>query len=87
MDNLSEFSERLSELMLFKNIKSEKLGKTLGISGSIIRRWLRGAKQPSLPNLIKLADYFYCAMDFLAGRSDAEMRFTPKTPPPLPAAL
>ncbi len=87
MDFLSEFAERLSELMAIKNIKSEELGKEIGISGSSIRFWLRGKRQASLPNFIKLADYFGCTMDFLVGRSDEEMKFTPKVPPPLSAAL
>ena len=87
MDILSEFSERLSELMFFRGIKSEKLGKDLGIGGSTIRRWIRKDSKINLPNLLKLADYFKCTMDFFAGRSEGEMKFTPLTPPPFPQAL
>lgn len=87
MSILSEFAERLNELMQLKNIRSEQLAKEIGVSGSIIRYWQRGTKQTSLPNLIKLADYFGCTMDFLAGRSDNEMSFIPQTPPPFPQAL
>lgn len=87
MDILTEFCERLKEQMLLKNIKSELMAKELGLSGSIIRYWQRGVKQISLPNLIKIADYFGCTMDFLAGRSEHEMAFIPQTPPPFPQAL
>lgn len=87
MDILSEFSERLSEAMLLKGIKSERLGKDIGTDGSTIRRWIRKDSKINLPNLIKLANYFGCTMDFLAGRSETEMKFTPQTPPPFPEAL
>jgi transcriptional regulator with XRE-family HTH domain len=87
MDVLSEFSERLSELMIIRNIKSEQLGKEIKASGSIVRCWLRGEKQISLPNLFRLADYFGCTIDFLAGRSDTELAFAVQTPPPFPEAL
>jgi len=87
MSILSDFAERLQGLMDAKNIKSEQLGKEIGVSGSIVRYWQRGAKQVSLPNLLKLADYFGCTMDYLAGRSDGEMTFVPRMPPPFPQAL
>jgi len=88
MDVFLEFGDRLSELMLLKNdVKSEQLGKALGVSGCSVRCWLKGKHQISLPNLLKVADYFGCTMEFLAGRSDNEMKFIPQTPPPFPQAL
>ena len=88
MSVLSDFAERLNGLMEQKNIKSTQLGKELGVSGSVVRYWQRAEKQVSLPNLLKLADYFGCTMDYLAGQSDnKEMTFVPQTPPPFSQAL
>ena len=87
MNYLLEFAERLTELMRYKSIKSEQLAKELSVSGSIVRSWQRGEKQPSLPNLTKLADFFNSTMDFLAGRNEGEMDFVPQIPPPFPQAL
>jgi len=89
MVNLSLFGERLSDLMIEVNIKSEELGKKIGVSGSAVRRWQRGNGIINLTNLIALADHFGCAVDYLAGRGsiDNDEVFTPKTLPPFPQRL
>ena len=87
MDFLSEFAERLSELMLLKGIKTHRLAEEIGVSDSMVSYWLRAEKQISLPNFIKLADFLECTMDFLAGRSDEELKFVPQSPPAFPIAL
>ena len=87
MGGLPVFAERLQALMRLKNIKSKQLGTEIGVSGSLVRYWQRGEKQAGLPNLIKLANYFNCTIDFLAGRSDDEIDFVPQTPPPFHKAL
>ena len=81
MDNLSKFSERLKELMIERNIKSNELGVAIGVDGSNIRRWLRGVNSVALNQLVKLAIYFNCPVDFLVGRIEYYERFKPKTCP------
>jgi len=87
MVNLSLFGERLSDLMDEANIKSDELGNKIGVAGSTIRRWSRGDGVINLTNLVSLADYFGCAVDYLAGRSDSIEVFTPKLLPPFPKRL
>jgi len=87
MDILSLFGERLTDLMLEANIKSDELSNKIGVSGSGIRRWQRGSSDINLVNLITLADYFCCAIDFLVGRSDNNEEFMPKQLPPFPQRL
>lgn len=82
MDILSLFGERLSDLMMEANIKSDELGVKIGVSGSAIRRWQRGEGVINLTNLISLADYFGCAIEYLIGRSDNLETFAPKKLPP-----
>ena len=87
MENLSHFSERLKELMLEANIKSDELGQKIGVSGSTIRTWHRGDSVINLTNLINLADFFECAIDYLVGRSDNTDVFVKKELPPFALRL
>ena len=65
MDILSNFSERLAELMFFHDeMSSEELAKRTGIAGSSIRAWLRKETVPSYDKLIAVADFFCCSLDF-----------------------
>lgn len=83
MDNLSKFSERLKDLMFEANdIKSEQLGKAIGISGQTIRAWCDGSQSIFLSKAVRLADYFHCSLEYLVGRSDTLLDFTIKPCPP-----
>lgn len=83
MEILSKFPERLKELMIFHDgIKSEALGKEVGISGTCIRSFLRGNAQPSLTTAVKLADFFHCTLDFLAGIKENDREVLPRPLPP-----
>lgn len=75
-------SERLKDLMLDADIKSAKLGEIIGVSGQSVRGWCDGSQNISLCNLKKLADYFECSIDFLIGKSDIFLEYTPKVCPP-----
>ncbi|MCM1306808.1 MAG: XRE family transcriptional regulator [Bacteroides sp.] len=62
------FSERLA--YLFKHFGKTKVGlrDEKEISESIIFSWLRGDVLPTPDNLIKLAEYFNCSIDYVVGR-------------------
>lgn len=81
MDILANFAERLKEIMQDNNIKSEKLGEATGINGSTIRRYLRTGSVVNLSKLLILTDYFKCSIEFLIGRSDDYLPYTPKPCP------
>lgn len=79
MDTLSQFSERLKELMIdHSNLTAETLSQQLGVSDETVRLWKNGQRYISLSQLIKLADYLNCSIDYLAGRSNNVLDFTPK---------
>ena len=82
MFNLSIFAERLSELMFDENIKAPKLSKAIGIHRTTITRYLACDKMPTLPNIILLADYFNCTIDFLIGRESENYQTKFKPCPP-----
>lgn len=65
--NLPIFSERLSELIFDSGKNAREIAKEIGISKTTLYEYLSGEKMPSLNNLIKLAEYFHCATDYLLG--------------------
>ena len=82
---VSSFAERLTELMFYdNNISAQQLGFKLGIDASTIRGWKTGRGGIALFNLLKIADYFDCSLEFLAGkgREDKKLDYTPKAVPP-----
>ena len=87
MKKLSNFNERLSELMQFKGIKSEELAKKIGVTGSVVRRWTYNDTDVQLANLIKLADFFNCSIEFLIGRTENMLDIVPKKSPPFNSHL
>jgi len=78
---MATFSERLSELIEEKNIKSHELAKIIGVNTTTINDWKRGKYQVFLANAIKLADFFECSLDYLMGRNDDISDFTPRPCP------
>ncbi len=83
MEIMSKLSERLKELMFdCGQIKSEALAARLGISGPTVRRWLNAQADINLENAVKLADFFECSIDYLAGMSEVDRKVTPRPLPP-----
>ncbi len=70
MNNLSKLPIRLKELMQEKELNAAKLAKDLKIEQSVISKFLKGQRLPSLATLVKLADYFNCTTDYLLGETD-----------------
>lgn len=82
MENENAFHERLSELMIEKGVNTVSLASALGVSDETVRRWKNGQRDILLSQLIKLADYFQCSLDFLAGRSDIVLDYQVRKMPP-----
>jgi len=79
--NMATFSERLSELMLEKEIKSHELAAVIGVSTNTVNDWRRGRFQVFLSNALKLADFFGCSLDYLMGRTLSDTDFIPQPCP------
>ncbi|MBS5021928.1 MAG: helix-turn-helix domain-containing protein [Firmicutes bacterium] len=82
MENASAFGERLTELMVINNIDTAHLAAAVGVHATTVQRWRRGTKYLFLSQLVKLADYFDCSLDFLTGRTDTVLDYSPKPCPP-----
>jgi transcriptional regulator with XRE-family HTH domain len=52
------------------NITAYKINKDVGISISLVTYYSKGERQPTIDNLVKLADYFNVSVDYLLGREE-----------------
>jgi len=84
MEIIAKFSERLKELIFENNITVKKLSQIIDCSENSIYDWLTGEINfvPSVANLVKLADYFKCSLEFLLGIEQENYLPMPKQHPP-----
>ena len=82
MENKNVFHERLTELMIEKGVNTVSLAAAIGVSDETGRRWKNGARDILLSQLVTLADYFQCSLDFLTGRSDTVLDYQVREMPP-----
>lgn len=65
---MTTFPQRLQALRDKKGISRSTMSELCGLSKSMISKYERGERQPTLGPLIELADFFECSLDYLAGR-------------------
>lgn len=65
---MTTFAQRLRELKKARRVSWPKIAKGTGISEAAIASYAYGKREPRLPYLIWLADYFGVSLDYLAGR-------------------
>ena len=64
------FTDKFRYLLQFKNLTAYRIAKETGISQGLMAEYNRGEKIPTVNNLIKIADYLDCSVDYLLGRTD-----------------
>lgn len=64
-----ELTENLKLLRKEKKIGQDVLAKILNISAKTVSHWETGYTEPSVLQLIQLADYFEITIDELVGRT------------------
>ena len=64
------FGERLKELRKERGLGQIALAAALGVGKSSISLWERVESEPTLTNLITIAQYFDVTLDWLAGLTD-----------------
>ena len=75
---MKTFLERMDELLKLNSVKN--LANYLDLkSNTLVYQWRSGIRYPKLNNLIKIAIFFECSLDYLLGRSDDfyEINLTP----------
>lgn len=63
------FPIRFEQLMQEKGCTKYSLAKECKIGNSAVSKWSKG-KIPNTENMVSLAEYFGCSVDYLTGRSD-----------------
>ena len=82
--NLEVFADRLSDL-IFDNKKSvTDVAEEIGVNKSTLYEYLLCEREPRICNLVKIADYFHCSIDFLLGLEDEISGLIFKKPKPFP---
>ena len=64
------FQERLIEQRKLNKTTQRELADYLQIAQPSYIRYENGTSEPSLENLVKLADFFDVSIDYLLGRTD-----------------
>lgn len=64
------FTQRFNILISQKQLTAYKVAKDAGISQGLMNEYKNGVKLPTIQNLIKIADYLDCSVDYLLGRTD-----------------
>lgn len=67
---METFGERLKNLRREKNLGQIQLAKELGVGKSVISLWELDGCEPTLSNLVKIAEFFDVSIDYLAGIKD-----------------
>ena len=67
---MEQLGERLRKLRKDRKVLQQTMADELGVSLRSYQFYESGEYDPSLPNLIALADYFQVSIDYLVGRSD-----------------
>lgn len=82
MENLSIFGERLSELLFDKNITNKEFATEINVHVTTVQRWKRNSKYVFLSQLLNIVNYLNCSIDFITGRSETIIDYTPNECPP-----
>lgn len=61
---------KIQELRTMKKITQKELAEQIGVKNYIVANWEQGRTEPSLKDLIDLADFFECSIDYLVGREN-----------------
>lgn len=64
-----QFKDSLKQLRFSKNIGQKQLAEAMHISVKSISHWETGYSEPSIIELIMLADFFDVSLDELVGRN------------------
>lgn len=79
---MSEFGERLGELLFENNLHEKQFAEKLGICVSSVSVYLQGKSLPTVESLVKIANFFHCSIDFLLGREEENKTTKFKPCPP-----
>lgn len=63
LELLDLFSRNLKRMMKEDKMKEEYLANEVGISRSMVSRYVNGQSMPSFLTVVKIADVLFCSLD------------------------
>ena len=67
---MADFFIRIVEIRQSKKLLQKDVAEAIGVTVRQYQRYEKAESQPTLPIIIKFADYFNVSTDYLLGRSD-----------------
>lgn len=67
-----EFPDRLRELIKQKGVSAREVARNVGVSNSLLSKYLNGVHTPKLDIMKRLATYFGVSQEYLSGEDDIE---------------
>lgn len=61
---------KIKNLRLSRHISQQKMAIDLNMNQNTISRYETGKREPSITELIRIADYFNVSIDYLVGRTE-----------------
>lgn len=68
--------KNLKKLREERGLSQQNLAEKIGISQQSIYKYENKKAEPDISTIIKLADFFGCTVDYLIGKTDADVIFT-----------
>ena len=62
------FKKYLNQQLHKKDWTQRELSEKMGVHESLVSRWMKGERVPTLPNIIKLASLFETSVDTILGK-------------------
>ena len=62
------FAKRFQEVLKYFHISRYRLIQMTGIAETVMRYWVQGKTEPTVPSVVKIAQALGCTVDFLIGR-------------------
>ena len=81
MERQIKIGDRINELLVLKGIDNKTFADALGVSGSTVGRWRNNTKYMRLTQIVKIAEYFDCSIEFLVGKTENILDFQPNPCP------
>lgn len=65
-----DFPNRLKELRIENNESQQELGHVVNMSKMAVSHWESGHSEPSITQLIQIANHYDVSIDYLVGREN-----------------
>lgn len=70
------FSQNLKDFCIEKNINLKQLAELVNIQDSLLYKYDNGKSLPTIKNIVKLANFFDCSVNYFVGLTDKPKNIT-----------